>query len=135
MDDVEFKQLSFYIFSAVLGLIILLMGLALIVDLAYSLFLQPDATKPFFVKLILCFSPYSNLKGIAKTTDTNAGGQIGCLNGMRHDFLTTLREYIIFNQSFLQSHDKQGHFDDLGCSVPFLPLYSWRILPSQQMGL
>ena len=96
MDDVEFKQLSFYIFSAVLGLIILLMGLALIVDLAYSLFLQPDATKPFFVKLILCFSPYSNLKGIAKTTDTNAGGQIGCLVGMRHDFLTTLKESISF---------------------------------------
>ena len=83
-------------FSFVLGVIIFLMGLAVIVELAYSLFPNfpilsaqvagPVATKPFFAKFILCFSPYSNLKGIAKTSDTNAGGQIGCLNGMRSDF-------------------------------------------------
>ena len=36
------------------------------------------------VKAVRCFSPYTNLKKIAKTTDSNASGQLGCLNGMRY---------------------------------------------------
>ena len=68
------------------------MGVALILELVYTVLLQPDATKPFLVKVVLCFSPYSNLKGIAKTSDTNAGGQIGCLNGMRLENFTAVRQ-------------------------------------------
>ena len=63
--------------------IIFLMVFGMFLEIAYSYFLPQDKAKPFFVKAVLCFSPYSNIKGIAKTTDTNASGQIGCLNGMR----------------------------------------------------
>ena len=72
-------------FSTVLGLIALLMVLATLLEIAYSSFLPQDKPKPLLARVVLCFSPYSNLKGIAKTTDTNASGQIGCLNGMRQD--------------------------------------------------
>ena len=59
------------------------MGLALIIELVYSYLLPPNKPKPLYVKVLLCFSPYANIKGIAKTIDANAAGQIGCLNGIR----------------------------------------------------
>ena len=43
----------------------------------------PKVHKPLLIKAIICFSPYTNLRAIAKTIDSNAAGQIGCLNGMR----------------------------------------------------
>ena len=71
------------------------MGFALVLDFIYTN--KPDANTiyanhmapympspdAFIVKVVRCFSPYTNLKKIAKTTDTNASGQIGCFNGMR----------------------------------------------------
>ena len=75
--------MSTYHFSIVVGAIAFLMALSTVVEVAYSTSLLRDNAKPLAVKAVLCFSPYSNLKGIAKTTDTNASGQIGCLNGMR----------------------------------------------------
>ena len=57
------------------------MVVALIVEIVW-VFL-PDVQKPLLVKAIICFSPYTNLRAIAKTIDSNAAGQIGCLNGMR----------------------------------------------------
>ena len=72
-----------FIFSWVLGAIILLMGLATVLEIVYAFLLPQDATKPIYVKAVLSFSPYANLKGIAKTTDSNASGKLGCLDGMR----------------------------------------------------
>lgn len=61
------------------------MGLALIVELLYSYIFRTNTNKPLLVKAIICFSPYTNLKGVAKTIDANAAGQIGCLNGIRQE--------------------------------------------------
>ena len=77
------STVSSFIFSWVFGAIILLMGLATVLEVVYAFLLPQDATKPIYVKAVLCFSPYTNLKGIAKTTDSNAAGKIGCLDGMR----------------------------------------------------
>ena len=57
------------------------MVVALIVEIVWVYL--PDVQKPVLVKAIICFSPYTNLRAIAKTIDSNAAGQIGCLNGMR----------------------------------------------------
>ena len=72
-----------FIFSWFLGAIILLMGLATVLEVVNAFLLPQDATKPIYVKAVLSFSPYTNLKGIAKTTDSNASGKLGCLDGMR----------------------------------------------------
>jgi len=71
--------------------------LATLLEIAYSSFLPQDKPKPLLARVVLCFSPYSNLKGIAKTTDTNASGQIGCLNGMRVISMT----WVVLCHSFL----------------------------------
>ena len=72
------------------------MAMALVLELIFGL--VPIAPKSLFedtliVKAILCFSPYTNVKKIAKTVDANAVGQIGCLNGMR--LVGTHLEYIL----------------------------------------
>ena len=66
-----------------LSIIFLLMAMALFLDFIYQEN-KPAASVALIVKAIRCFSPYTNLKKIAKTTDTNASGQLGCLNGMRY---------------------------------------------------
>ena len=57
------------------------MIVALIVEIVLAYL--PNVQKTLLVKAIICFSPYTNLRAIAKTIDSNAAGQIGCLNGMR----------------------------------------------------
>ena len=60
----------------------------MLVALGLELFLSSRDLKKTIFKAVLCFSPYTNLKKIAKTVDANAAGQIGCLNGMRYVKLT-----------------------------------------------
>ena len=65
--------------------------MALAMTFEFILGQLPEASKNFYskifiVKAVLCFSPYTNLKKIAKTTDANASGQFGCLIGMRYDW-------------------------------------------------
>ena len=67
-----------------MAIIATLMLLALVLEL----FLNSSDLKKTIFKAVLCFSPYTNLKKIAKTVDANAAGQIGCLNGMRYGRLT-----------------------------------------------
>ena len=88
------------------------MVLAMLLEIAYSYFLPQDTSKPLLVKAVLCFSPYSNIKEIAKTTDTNALGQIGCLNGMRQDLLISGLSFPISFKRFLPT----GPFPWLGLS-------------------
>ena len=83
-----FDQCNLLFSSIFLCAIVLLMGLALIVELLYSYIFQPNMKKPLFVKAVICFSPYTNIKGLAKTIDANAAGQIGCLNGIRYEIST-----------------------------------------------
>ena len=65
-----------------LAIIFVLMAVALVLD--FICLKEPGGLDSFtIVKAFRCFSPYTNLKKIAKTTDTNASGQLGCLNGMR----------------------------------------------------
>ena len=59
------------------------MGIALCLDIICVSNVSGAVASSIVVKAIRCFSPYTNLKKIAKTTDTNASGQLGCLNGMR----------------------------------------------------
>ena len=76
-----------------LAVIATLMMLALVLELFLNLgpsWLSRDLKKTIF-KAVLCFSPYTNLKKIAKTVDANAAGQIGCLNGMRYVRLTLFK--------------------------------------------
>ena len=77
----------------VFSIIVLLMALALVLE--FIIGLGPNAPRSLFAesiisKAVLCFSPYTNLKKIAKTVDANAVGQIGCLNGMRLVLITSI---------------------------------------------
>ena len=57
------------------------MVVALILEIVWVYL--PNVQKPFLVEATTCFSPYTNMRAITKTIDSNAAGQIGCLNGMR----------------------------------------------------
>ena len=75
--------------------------------------------KHIIVKVLFCFSPYTNLKKIMKTVDANVVGQIGCLNGMR-----LVLENKLISDEYLNCDTFSGYFQCPGSSLlMFLVFY------------